>query len=272
MALSKSIREKIAQNAAEATALALHEPLPNWPDRMRAAPNVLLRSALFGVGKRGPRTYVKEMPLPIVGDLVLTYTGERLDQADEDIFLAILHFARDRNVADVIRFPMRRLLRETDRNVGKTDYVWLHSRLVALTSCGVVIEDASGPAGPTRKKRIYAGALLIGATDETTSQAAFLLNPYLRAIFHCDDYTLLDADNRRALRGKQLAKWLHAYYATHSRAYPMKVATIMHLCGSHASDVIGFRRKLGAALDLLHDRKLIRCWRFEQREPRASGK
>ncbi len=158
---------------------------------------------------------------------------------------------------------MRRLLREIGRGVGKSDYDWLHGRLVALTSCGIVIEDVLAREGTTGKKRVYTGALLFGATDDTSDEAAFTLNPYLRGLFGPSDYTALDWDGRLELRGKQFAKWLHAFYSTHADPYPMKVATLKDLCGSEIVDLKKFRQSLKGALDDLKCRRLIRAWSID---------
>lgn len=252
--LPSGLRLAIERNVQAARDGQLSLPFPNWVERLRAAPNGILRSALFGVIKRGRRKFVKEMPLPMVGELSLTYTGERLDQADLDVFLQIVHYARNRRASEVITFPTRRLLREIGRCTGKSDYEWLHGRLVALTACGIVIQDAAG-------RKLYAGALLLGAQDPTTDESAFLLNPYLRVLF--DNFTLLDWDDRLALGAKQLVKWLHSFYATHAAPYPMKVETLMDLCGAESGTLKEFRRQLRTALEELRSRRLIRAWRID---------
>jgi hypothetical protein len=86
------------QDGARQRQLSL--PFLDWAERMRAAPNAMLRSALFGVVKPGRRQYVEEMALPMIGDFSLAYTGKRLDQSDLDIYLQIVHYARQRTVDD----------------------------------------------------------------------------------------------------------------------------------------------------------------------------
>lgn len=178
----RAIQRRIDQIRSDTAARELRRPLPSWLERVRAAPNTLLRSALFGVVKPGRRKYVKQMPLPMVGELTLSYTGELLDQADLDIFLQIVHYARQRNVTEPISFPTRQLLREIGRNTGKSDYQWLRSRLVSLSSCGIVIHNGHGETH-------YTGPILVGVQDDNTGVSAFKLNPHIRALF--DNYTEL---------------------------------------------------------------------------------
>jgi hypothetical protein len=233
-------------------------PFQDWSERLRAAPNAMLRSALFGVVKPGKRRYVKEMVLPMVGEFSLAYTGERLDQSDLDIFMQIIHFARQRTVHDEIAFPARRLLREAGRCTGKSDYDWLHSRLVALNACAITIRDGKG------KTLITGGLIRDSGHDEVTGEIKCYLNPYLRGLF--ENYTLLDWDDRLALGTKQLAKWLQAFYATHAAPYPMKVATLLDLTGSQVAELKEFRRGLKGALDQLRDRRLIVGWTIDDRD------
>ena len=57
-----AIRRHVEQRATEERARQMRLPFPDWPERWRAAPNVMLRSALFGVVRRGRRKYVEEIP------------------------------------------------------------------------------------------------------------------------------------------------------------------------------------------------------------------
>jgi hypothetical protein len=50
-ALAPTIRERIERLRASAQEAQARQPFPNWPDDRRAAPNDMIRSALFGVVK-----------------------------------------------------------------------------------------------------------------------------------------------------------------------------------------------------------------------------
>ena len=47
-------------------------------------------------------------------------------------------------------------------------------------------------------------------------------------------HTLIDWDQRLALRGRYWARWLQLYTASHAKPYPVKVATLRDLSGSRA--------------------------------------
>lgn len=61
--------------------------LPDWPAKTRGVPSLCLRSALFGVIKRGRRRAVKGEIVAAVKGLNIRYTGWRLDQGDFDVLV-----------------------------------------------------------------------------------------------------------------------------------------------------------------------------------------
>lgn len=80
-----------------------------------------------------------------------------------------------------------------------------------------------------------------------------ILNPKLRALFAADQFTQVDWSVRHALDGKPLAQWLHGYYASHAKPYPINVATLLKLSGSENTDPSSGRQTLRKALDALAD-------------------
>src|SRR5208283_569608 len=84
------------------TTKALAQPeviqFPFWPDTDRAAPNTFLRSALFGVVKKGERRYCKNEKLTAWPGHELAYTGQQLDQYDEDVWMHLVHLHRKQGV------------------------------------------------------------------------------------------------------------------------------------------------------------------------------
>ena len=71
--------------------------LPLWPNDLRGIPNAFARSALFNVAnaRKGERSNVKRLEIAALRGISITYTGEELRQDDEDVFLQLLHIARD---------------------------------------------------------------------------------------------------------------------------------------------------------------------------------
>ena len=58
--------------------------LPLWPEEVRACPSSVLRSALFGIVRRGRRKALEGEILATWEGVTIRYTGWRLDQGDLD--------------------------------------------------------------------------------------------------------------------------------------------------------------------------------------------
>src|SRR2546430_5815497 len=64
-------------------------------------------------------------------------------------------------------------------------------------------------------------------------------------------WTGLDWQQRRRLRRKPLALWLHAFYSTHAEPFPYSVAKLRELSGGQTAVIKRFRQNLRAALKQL---------------------
>jgi hypothetical protein len=231
------------------------KPFPNWPDDRRAVPNDMIRSALFGVVKRGRRVMLNKHELPVSPGWKLYYTGQRLDQVDLDIWLEIMHRARTKTPGEEIRFTLRSVLRALGHQDGRSDYLWLKDRLDGMTLGGFSYEsqdrNRSGATGSLfRKFQI----------DQVSGEGVVETNSDLRSLY--ENITYLDFGDRLAL-GSQLSKWLHALIASHVQWMPTKVKTLMLQSGVSFTRIRDFRAALKEALDELKEHKLIRAWNID---------
>lgn len=214
--------------------------LPLWPEPVRAVPNGFLRSALFGAIAKGKRRYIDGEPLAAVDGVEIRYTGQRLDQGDLDVWESVLHSVRLQELGSQCRLTSYALL----KLMGKTDTgknrATLHKRITRLRSGTVELKQG---------RYVYIGGLIGEAfKDEQTQEWVIELNPKLRALYGADQFTQVDWSVRHALDGKPLAQWLHGFYTSHAKPYPMKVETLHRLCGSE-SELRRYRQTLGDALD-----------------------
>lgn len=256
--LHPKIQAGLARIQAEVRAAQESSPLPDWTNDLRAAPNEVLRSSIFGIVRRGRRAYVREMLIPSPEGYKISYTGERLDQADLDIWLQFLHMARGKKQSDEIRFSIRCFLKQIGRNVGKSDYNWIERRITTMIASATRIEDKNG------RVLISGGLVSCFGFDPMTSEAIVKLNEHVRKLF--GNYTLIRWSDRLSLGSDQLAKWLHAYYSTHANPYPLKVETILRLCGSEAQTLRYFRAKLRGALDTLKRYGFLLEWKIDAQD------
>lgn len=214
------------------------EFLPRWASEQRGAPNAILRSALFGVIRRGRRAYVEKMEIPAQVGIRLIYTGTRLDQASFSVWLYLVQIAIEQ-ASLRIEFSMYEVLKQIGKSTGKANYEWLDREITRLR--GGTIELSSG--GMT-----YGGGLVHDYfKDENNGRYVVVLNEKLMPFFGRSNYTLLEIRQRTALKS-DLSQWLHAFYSTHDRPYPMKTQTLRGLCGSETGELWKFRQQLKMAL------------------------
>ena len=249
------IREGIDRLRDKALEEQMRLPFPNWPDDRRAAPNDMIRSALFGVVQRGRRKMLDKAEIPTPPGWKLYYTGRRLDQIDLDIWLEVMHHARNTTPGEAICFTLRSILRALGHHDGASAYEWLKERLESMTLGGFSYQSADGKtAGAT-------GSLFRDfRIDKATGEGVVETNPRLRSLY--ESITYLDFAGRLAL-DSQLSKWLHAVIASHARWIPTKVETLMLQSGASYTRLRDFRSDLRAALDELAARKRVRSWSID---------
>jgi hypothetical protein len=214
--------------------------IPFWPAGVRGVPNPVIRSALFGVVKRGRREHLERVRLPAIGGTEILYTGARLDQADLDAWMGILELFKGQDIAQRLGrvvVPAREFLRLIGREYSSGTRAWLYKSLARLQATAIEIKNGD---------QVYVGSLIVrAARDERTKQIMVEIDPKLAAMFH--SWSGLDWQERQLLN-TDLAKWLHGFYSSHADPYPIKVASLREWSGSIAKNLKHFRDELKQAM------------------------
>ncbi len=230
----QEMRARIAKREAQEI------QLPLWPEPVRAVPNGFLRSALFGAIAKGRRRYINGEELAAIDGVTIRYKGERLDQGDLDVWESVLHAVRLQKLGSKCRvtsYALLKLMGLTDTGKNRAT---LHARIERLVANAVTVKQG---------RYTYIGGLIrFAAKDEETQEWVIELDEKLRPLFAADQFTQVEWAVRHELNGKPLAQWLHGFYASHAKPYPMKVETLLRLCGSE-SELRRYRQTLGEALD-----------------------
>jgi hypothetical protein len=154
--------------------------------------------------------------------------------------------------------PAYTILTAMGRQTGGLQYRELRADISRLAAGMVSIRNAQN------KIEFIGHHLLSKATQEETSRHwVYRLDPDLRALYGEISHTLIDWQKRRALQGKDLARWLQLYIASHAKPFPVKVATLKELSGSRAKALKNFRAQLRKALDDLIANGDIKEWMIE---------
>jgi len=253
-ALSRQRREEEARNTPSVVYL------PSWPEAARGVPNGVLRSALFGAIKKGPRRYLEREEIAALDGVRIIYTGPRLDQGDLDVWETVLHIVRLCALGDEVRITAYQLLKILGLADTGPNRDTLERRLSRLKATGVEIEIG---------RFSYEGSLIDEVyRDKDTLEYVIRLNPKLRALFEKDRWTMVDWVVRMELSGQPLAQWLHGFYATHAKPYPLSLDKLRLLCGSEVEETRKFKQLLGRALDAVNQacEKHGQAFRFEIRD------
>ena len=217
--------------------------LPLWPEPVRAVPNGFLRSALFGAIGRGKRRYIKGEDLAAVDGVTVRYKGERLDQGDLDVWESVLHAVRLQALGTQCRVTSYALLKIMGLTDSGKNRATLFSRIERLVANAVTLKQS---------RYTYIGGLISSAVrDEITHEWVIKIDEDLAPIYAYDQFTMIDWSIRQSMRGKPLAQWLHGYYASHAKPYPVNMTTLLTLSGNEDAAPTSARQTLRRALDVL---------------------
>jgi hypothetical protein len=214
-----------------------------WPDDERAMPGDFIACALFTASKS--TSYVTRCELASINGLTVIFTGKRLTQVHADVWMGVMHLAREQFEGDVVTFRGRRLLELIGRHTHQGQREQLKDWLSQLTATDVLIQSDGkkkrfgGSLLPWREERDVVDGQTVYTVDISRELAKVLSGNYWR----------VDWDTRKQLQNKPLALWLQTYFSRFTR--PVKVAQLHALSGSSAP-LKKFRQNLKRALDDLH--------------------
>lgn len=254
----REAQERQAKKAAtEPAARRQANQLPYWPESCIGVPNMILRSALFGVAGSGTkRKYLKGVVKASVTGVDIIYTGEELGQSDLDVWEHCVSLARAVGEVKKVYFEISGFMRGIDRSAGgKANAEWLKTTLRRLQATAVEIK--------VNKKKTFSGSLLpsFSYDDEIGRYYVEVNENILRLYAH--GYTQIDRERRRTFRGDALAQWIHAYFCANNNVYGWSIIKIKQLCGVADQNSSRFLSKLKKSLDLVC-RVTGWSWRIER--------
>lgn len=237
--------------------------LPLWPEPVRGMPNPAIRSALFSAIHSKDRRFLNREPIATLNGVEIRFKGEQLNQEDLELCAEIFHLVRLHPLGDTCHTSAYGLLKALGRQTGLSDHEWLHASLIRLQGHSVEIN------GPRFE---YFGSLVLeGVKDKFTRHYLLKVSPKIAPLFD-NGWTGLHAEQRRRLRRKPLALWLHAFYSSHAEPYPYKVETLRELSGSRTAALFHYRKSLARALDELKATGAIAAWEIEDDDLVRVGK
>ena len=242
-------KEKEAEKALKTGVFKLQYP---WSNDKRGIPNAFLRSALFGVVRKGRRELMEDVEIASWGDTYIQYTGAKLMQSDQDLWMACVESCKRSGRTQVI-VTQSEILRLAGKSNSKA---WLMKTLRRLVATAISIKDG---------RYTYIGSLIHDAVrDEKTGHIALNINPKMLELFGAGA-THLEFKQRHALSG-DLSKWMQGYVLSHKsswrKPHSIGLDKLQTLCGSTAT-IRKFRQQIKASMNELKTQKIVPGWTLE---------
>jgi hypothetical protein len=259
--LSEGAGERYLAEQAAAPAPEAEKPLAQviqlpllFGDNTRAASNPLVRSALFAAIQGKDRQLLNDCEIPTVDGWKMVFSGEQFNQNDKDAFMQLVFMARNTPLGEYVTAPAYAILKGLGRDTGGRAHQTLKEEIERLVK---------GTLKLAGKNYDYIGHLIDDAMQDKDSQHwMYRLNPRFAPLFAEDCYTLIDWDQRKKLKRKDLARWLQLELATHAAPFARSVGFYREKSGSRSTLKV-FRRSLRQALDELKANGDIVGWSID---------
>jgi hypothetical protein len=232
-------------------------------DKQRAAPSVLLRSALWRPQRSYDEVLVRKEIAANRG-VSLKVTGTALSMLDLDVWLLVCHIGRN---GDRILINLCQFVRELGRARGGRAVTGVRASLERLHAFRIEldVENKRNPFYPDRPpdRYGYRGQLLDALTwrtpgDANTWDVEIDLNPGLSPLFEPFRRTIFD-ERRARIGHNPVALWIYGQIRSHTLMRPLPPRYFYRLSGSRSTER-EFSTALERALALLKNRSLIYDW------------
>lgn len=268
-ALLRRVHALAEQGAAIADRKAADRPrqlfLPGFD--IGAMPNHLNRSSFIAPIARGGRVFHHQEIMVTRRDCVLEYTGEQLDEADGDLIMALIFFARRRPLGLPVPLNRKELLRKIKKGgIGSSQYEWLYRSMKRLREATLFLE-VKKPNGTTKisiGRHTSFNILKELSYDDQHETYIYTLDPRWEAMFRNREYALLDWDKRMQIgRGLDIAKALQRLLATSADPVQRYALEPLKRQMSYGGRMRDFRITLGRAVVELERVEIIAKGKIE---------
>ena len=234
--------------------------LPEWPDGQRAMPNEILRSALFNCRNRNqPRMFMKDAEIAVIGDGQVIYRGEELRQDDELVWMHLMHLVKELALGECVEFTPYSFIKALGWPIKGQNYERLRTCLSRMQATALRIQS--------KRLQCFISISLIqkfmsrNDRNENLSRWQVWVGKEMQLLFDGDFLTRVTWETRRSLPDG-IASKLFGYWASHRKPYPVKIGTLLKLCGSEMS-AKHFKAELKKSLDHLRGIGFLETWEFK---------
>lgn len=234
--------------------------LPEWPEVQRAMPNEILRSALFNCRNRNiPRMSMKEAEIAVIGDGQVFYRGEELRQDDELVWMHLMHLIKKTALGECVEFTPYSFIKALGWPIKGQNYDRLRTCLSRMQATALRIQS--------RRLQSFVSISLIekfisrNDRNENLSQWQVWIGKEMQLLFDDEFLTRVSWEMRRSLPDG-IASKLFGYWASHRNPYPVKIETLLKLCGTNMQTK-HFKTEMKKALDTLKVAGFLEKWELK---------
>jgi hypothetical protein len=234
--------------------------LPEWPEVQRAMPNEILRSALFNCRNRNiPRMTMKEAEIAVIGDGQVFYRGEELRQDDELVWMHLMHLIKKTALGECVEFTPYSFIKALGWPIKGQNYDRLRTCLSRMQATALRIQS--------KRLQSFVSISLIqkfisrNDRNENLSRWQVWIGKEMQLLFDEDFLTRVSWETRRSLPDG-IASKLFGYWASHRNPYPVKIETLLKLCGSNMKTK-HFKAEMKKALDRLKVAGFLEKWELK---------
>lgn len=231
--------------------------LPDWLEGQRVIPNEILRSALFNCRNRNqPRRFMKDEEISVIGDGQVIYRGEELRQDDELVWLHLLHLIKKQPLGECVEFTPYSFVRALGWPMKGQSYERLRVSLCRMQATSIRI-------GSKRLGSFVSVSLVLMFSSrnermEKLPRWQVWVGKEMRLLFDEEFMTRINWETRKSLPDG-IASKLFGYWSSHRAPFPVRIATLLRLCGSEMS-IKHFRTELKESLTLLLELGFLESW------------
>jgi hypothetical protein len=239
-------------------------PLPEFGEGMSAILNALARSATFAPMEKGSRTRVEGVTIPSQTGYEITFSGERLDESDRDVYLKAIQLYQGINPGSPCLVSLRSFLKGIERPYGKSEREWLIASLKRLSDVRLQIKIQTSHIKGTYGGGILTFLAVTARENENDGVISFSVPPQFIDVFiRTRDYTKISMEKRLALKGpgSQRAKWLHSILYSHKGPLCRKLKKLYEESNAHGV-LRNFKVSLKQGLILLKKNGDIVDWKI----------
>ena len=235
-----------AQAPAQVIQRLAQSQMPFWSDEVRAEANTLIRSALFSATPlKAPRETVRNERVASLDGVEITFSGERLNQFDAQVFEAIMHLAREQSLGTECKFSLSgySILKALGVENTVSSSRAVEDSLYRLREATLVIKWVG-----SRAKRV--GGLVSFYEKTEAGHFRVGLVPEMTEMFE-RDATFMPRKLLASVRRSPLASWLVRFLLSHKDPFPISYEKLLSLSGSEETNPRKFKLNVKKQIDRL---------------------